>query len=477
VLALPATVNESKSSSASAGDERSETPREVVSVRGDLRSMRRGGAVMPEILDRCVQKVMAQGNDEETAFAICNQALDLQEDEEPKDMPDDELDIRIGNEMARREFDNGPVYRKKMVVAKPIGEFVNGDQKGVMDEKRLAALARNFRKFPRQVPIFALGDHTLDLDSRPSDGWVENVRITDEGELEVDAKLHGAAVGFVVNDQIRGASIGTVQGKNPDGSAQGEVLHHVLLTNQPFIKDLNIAAARIEGALDAVCMFTTLEENEMPEDKKDQEIARLKEENAKLKKKQPPTDEKIAAQLKEQEQEIIKLKAEGLRKNTEIETLKEQLANSADKDKEAALIENENLKRDAFLRDVRQIVEYGLHKGTLLAAEVDGYAGSHPLDLQATERWLKASQFFDASQPNPEESAFQIVKHLATKTKPRVNIGARYGSGKPKEVELTLSEDEKQSIREQGLDPERIANMRDDTTYEDWRRLPKTQEK
>ena len=369
-----------------------------------------------------------------------------------------------------------PEITKTMVVAKPIGKFINGDQKGVMNRKRFERLAGAFTKFPRQVPIFAGPPHTLDLDSRIPDGWVEAVRVNADGDLEIDAKLHGDGAVVVVEDLVRGASIGTVQAKNPDGSRQGEVLHHVILTNNPFIKDLNIAAAQDQSGEQVVSFVTALvEEEEMAEKKKDEQIVALTEEVVSLKAKivSLSAAEPGEAKLKASEASIIALKAEALLKAEEIETLNGQLANAhADKDKEAALVENAVLRKKDFLRDVRSMVEYGLNKGTILASEVEGYAGGHPLDMAATETWLKASKFFDASMPNPEAQAFSIIKHMATKTKPRVNIGARFTSGAPDNSSLTLSDTDKAFIREQGLDPARVANMTDTTNYKDWKGLP-----
>lgn len=438
---------------------------------------------MPEILDRCVAKVMGKGHSEDSAYAICRESLGLEDDEdEGPDIDDDEMDMRIENEMARRQFYNGPSYRKWMAVAREIGSFKNGPYEGDLSKGTIDEILANYKTSPK-VPVF-LWDHVEDLDERPPDGWVEDIRRKD-GILEAFIKLHGEAVGFLVRDQIRGASIAwSPEAVDYKGRKIGARLTHVTLTNKGYIKDIpSIGEALTMGRESLQFAFTALEEGDMPEDTevkklkdqlaaKDVEITALKD---KLKKQVTPTDKETATKLKEQEDKIIELKAADLRKTKEIEALREQLANSADKDKDAALIENKNLKRDAFLRDVRTVVEYGLHKGTLLASEVDGYAGAHPLDLRATERWLKASEFYDESMPDPEMFAFNTIKHLATKTKPRVTIGTRYNSGRPKDDEtITLSEDEKQRLREQGYDPERIAHMKDDTSYAEWSRLPKT---
>src|SRR5262245_1829190 len=101
--------------------------------------------LMPEILHRCVEHVMGQGPDESSAYAICRSALDLKEG--ATEIDEDEMKKRADNEMAKRNLYNGPTYTKSMVVCTPFGEYVNGEQEGIMSKRRLAALAANFEKY------------------------------------------------------------------------------------------------------------------------------------------------------------------------------------------------------------------------------------------------------------------------------------------------------------------------------------------
>jgi len=153
--------------------------------------------------------------------------------------------------------------RKQMVVAKPIGKFENGaDMKGKLTKDRIRALVENQAKHPRQIPIFSDratgGDHPSSNDMADPTGWAEGLSVNDAGELVADAKLFGQGAQDVGGDVYRGASIYTVQGKAYDGTPIGEVLKHILLTNEGFIKDLNVAASRIQGDEEVVCYFTAL---------------------------------------------------------------------------------------------------------------------------------------------------------------------------------------------------------------------------
>lgn len=358
------------------------------------------------------------------------------------------------------------VLKKRIPICEAIGEFVNGRFEGDLTYDYFQMLVDRFHKYRRQVPIYNLvgipgADHPDDLDSMVPVGWVEDL-ILDGSWLMADVTLRGEGAALVRADRVRGASIGTKLQKAYTGEMIGEVLEHLVLTNNPYIKGMNVAARGADGAGPVVYRFTAITtEATMADENKDKGM-------------KPPADEAVAVALKEQEETIISLKAQTLRQAEEIETLTAQLANAkADVDKESALVENVNLKRKDFLRDVRAIVEFGLHKGTLLASECDGYGGNGPLDFTATERWLKGSKFYDAAMPNAEQNAFQVLSFMALKTKPRVTVGARFNAGAPLDTgAMTLTQDEKERVRKLGLDPERVANMKDDTNFEEWKTLP-----
>src|SRR6266478_1906355 len=114
---------------------------------------------MPPALEACVRHVMSQGKDQSSAWAICRSSMGLMSDgsEDKKDtgMSAEQAISRASTAM---QFQNGPSLVKEMTVCGPMGKFVNGDQKGVMDKARLSGIVSNFKKYPRQVPVFLLGD-------------------------------------------------------------------------------------------------------------------------------------------------------------------------------------------------------------------------------------------------------------------------------------------------------------------------------
>jgi hypothetical protein len=354
-----------------------------------------------------------------------------------------------------------PTLRKSMVVCSPFGEYVNGDQEGVMSRARLRKIADNFTKHPRQVPIYALGDHVSDLDERMPDGWVEGLSVNADGALVADVKIHGIAAAWVLDDQIRGASIGTVQGKNPDGSAQGEVLQHLLLTNNPFDKSLNIAASRKQGGEVAVAFFTALPSKEPNvADQKDQEIARLKDELAAA--KAQTADEKTVAKLKEAET----LLAEKIRECAELTAANANLREDIEKFKsnpalEAALADIESLKRRNQAAEVRRKVRDGVLSGQFSVGFLGGEAKStydHPSD-EGVLAWFKAHDKFKGQVSNLD---------ICLAVMDRKTIGRTYRTGAPApSTEVTLTADDRQLIRKLGMDPEKvIAGMKSTTRGE-----------
>lgn len=351
-----------------------------------------------------------------------------------------------------------PIMRKRMVICTPFGKFVNGPQKGAMTVKRLQEIAENFKKYPRQVKAYLNGDHPETRSARPADGWYENVEFTydypgyPEGALVGDCKAHGELALWIEGDLVRGASIATVDGKNPDGTPQGEILDHVLISDDAFDKRVNIAAAHAQGGEPIAYHFTALKKEAAMADEKDQEITALKDKVKTLEASTPD------AALKAKEQEIIDAKAETLRLKEQVETLQGQLANaSVDKDKEALAIENVNLKHRCFAQDVRAIVNFGLRGGTLKAAWCDGFAGKGPVDYDGTIRWLKASRFYDKTSPNPEDFAFRALRLQAESGDPLYRVGQSFRTAAAaSQGEVTLSQEERERMNRSGIDPDKV---------------------
>lgn len=359
-----------------------------------------------------------------------------------------------------------PEMRKTIPICRAIGEYVNGDQRGELTVARFAELVANFKKYPRQVPIYLTvgksGDHPEDLDALVPDGWVEGLSIKGD-YLMAEVKLHGDGAEYVTEDLVRGASIGTRSGKQYDGTPIGEYLEHVVLTNNPYVKGFNIAAAQKKGGEPVACYFTALNETE----------ATMADKNKEDVKPDAPADDAAVATLKAKEEEIIGLKAETLRLKEQIESLEARLANAgADKDKEAALIENHNLKRDLFAMKVRAVVDAGLKTGTLKASWCDGFAGKGAVDYDGTLRWLKASRFYDATLADPEDQAFRILKFTAENNPPLYKVGQTFKSGAPAtNGEPTLSNEDRAEIRKLGIDPDAVVVGMKSTDFASFKEL------
>jgi hypothetical protein len=463
---------------------------------------REEGGLMPIKLDRCVREVMGKGHSESSAFGVCRSALGLASDGSEDDREVEMADGEIGRAMQKRieklRLQELPTLRKEMVVAYPIGHFVNGDQEGQLSKEDLEELVKNFKRYPRQSPVFALGDHPLDLDERPPDGWVEGLRITGDYDLIADVKLIGSTVGMIEEDLIRGASIATVPGFNPDGSEQGIVLHHLLLTNNPFIKGLNVgldvAARQVverrdinaglfrpKGGVQATCYFSEIRrEDKMKHSRKG---TRLQDEDEDEKKGMQDTeDEKDEMQdgdVEEAPDEMRKKMRKLMERNAqledEIEELRTQLANAdASPEKEKTLKQIAKLQRKSMAQDIREVVNHGLRAGTLVGHEVYGFAGAGPLDYGGTIRWLKDSKFWDDTTSDPQETAFDRLRFQATKgpvqfrQRQSFRSGGRPGESVPHDDgTVTLTDEQRVGLRALGLDPERISGLSDDCTPEE----------
>jgi hypothetical protein len=341
------------------------------------------------------------------------------------------------------------VLRKKMIVCTPFGKFVNGDQKGVMDVKRLRGLVENFNKHPRPVPIYAMGDHVGLLDERVPDGWVEGLTVDADGRLVAAVKLEGEAARLVLGDKIRLASIATVQGKNPDGTAQGEVLQHVLLTNDAFDKNANIqiAAALAKGA-ELYATFTTALHSEKEVGMADQnlhdEIARLKDENAAL--KAMTADEKVAAELKESQA----LLSEKIRETVELTAANENLKADVERLRSNPEMEVAFKQQERQLRasKIRRLVQDGVGEGQFNRAMVgDPKSTYNHTSDEAVLAWFKTSLFKDS---------FEKLE-FALSTFPKLSLRKQFGTGESDETRTaTMTDQDKESVVALGHTPEKV---------------------
>lgn len=404
---------------------------------------------MPEILHRCVEHVMGQGHDESSAYAICRTSLGLKSDgsEDGTAVPldDEAMQHRVAIAM---QFQSGPALIKEIPICGPMGKFVNGEQSGNMTKARLSTLIDRFKKYPRQVPIFMLGEHPEDNDSQPPVGWVEGLRLADDGTLMARVKLHGPGASAVGGDLIRGASIYTVIAKDYDGSTIGEVLKHVLLTNEPFYKDLNIAASHIPGGESAVCVFTAFSWEARMADKDD---AGKKPPEKERQKVDPTKDEPTVADLKAKDDEIVTLKGKLLVAEEAIEDLKEKLdARPVDVEKEeqAVRLKAAEYKLDAL--EIRELVFKGLNSGTLKPSHCKDYNQG---GYQGTMSWFKASKFWcDDFTTSKKLLAWAVENNPSM-----YRVGRQFSSGASGEsTAVVLTSEDRALIRKMNLDEEAV---------------------
>lgn len=385
---------------------------------------------MPEILHRCVDQVMAKGHSESSAYAICRTSLGLQTD----GSEDDKEDVISYEDMQRRvetvmSFQNGPIIRKTMTVLHPLGYFKNGPDEGVVDKDRIANIVANFSAHPRQVPIFMLGDHPERNDERMPVGWVEGAQQNADGNLVLDTKLMGEGATAVINDLIRGASVYTTQAKDYDGTPIGECLKHLLLTNEPYDKEVNLAASKYGGSEVAALAFTASfkEGSTMPKPDPEKKELSLQE-----------VETKHAADLKLKDDEIVRLKAENLGLHEQLDNIK------PDEDKERLALRVASLERKTEAQEIREIVSKGLRLGTLKPSWCKGY---NEKGDEGTLSWFAASRFAGEKK---------LLSYQVDKTDPVIRYSASAQTGQPADGgRPQMSSEEKAELRARGIDPDK----------------------
>lgn len=426
---------------------------------------------MPAVLERCVQEVMGKGRDESSAYGICRTALGLMsdgsEDSFASEVTDAQMQARV--DMALR-FQNGPTVIKEMLIARPIGAFVNGDQEGNLNDKYLSGLVANFKKYPRQVPVFLdspfgpAGGHPERNDEDIPYGWVEKIWQDSEGNLQGKVKLHGLGAEVVAQDLVRGASIATVDGKDYQGKPIGPVLSHLLLTNTPYIKDMNIAAAtsRHQGGEKVAFFFTALPTRE----------ADMADEKGK---KKPPEEQdggaggdlSLQERVDAQEGIIRELQAKLQDANDSNEALLAELKERREaKDTEILLKEKRLLARQVDAMKIRELVSVGLNEtGQFRRDQVIGYEGGSERSDEATIAWFRTSVF---------GGDMKMLK-FALKTWPKVSLRKNYhGGGIPQEAASgEFTSEEKESFEKAGKDVAVMEATKGARNFTEYKRLKK----
>jgi hypothetical protein len=412
---------------------------------------------MPEILHRCVEKVMGQGHSEESAYAICRASLGVKEDGSQDatvpDMTDHEMLIRTASEITKRQFDNFPRVRKWMPLCVAVGDFVNGEQEGQLTVGLFKRFVENFKKHPRQIPVYLIvGDtnpeHPTDLDARLADGWVENLRI-DGKTLMGDVTLNGNAAVAVLTDGVRGASIGAKPGMSYDGKDIGYILEHVVLTNSPFVKGMNVAARSQSGG-ELSFFFTALkQEATMAEDVKPEPDISLTEKVTALE-----------VLLQEKEGQIRDLTASNENMREELEKRRENAQN------DLLLQDKTRLERRVLAMRIQKLVAKGVANGQFTQDRVKGYDGGDDMSDEVTLAWFKGSEF--KGNMDRLEYALQAL--------PKKTMGRTFHSGMPTDDGGEIfTAAEKAIAVAAGKDPEILAGIASGKarTFTEWQALKK----
>lgn len=393
---------------------------------------------MPERLERCVRRVVGQGNDESSAYAICRSSLGLRED---------------GSE------DDKDIIRRWMIACTPFGTYQNGDQVGEMTRDRLVDLAAKAKIYPGDVAIYLIvGEgwtpgHIFDLDTAgPADGWGENFKIDPKtGNLLVYAKLHGEAAHYVDEDYVRYLSIGTIEGFNPDGSSRGEVLQHIVLTNEAFDKrtSTTVAASRYKGGEGAVSYFTTAlpkKEAAMAEDPKDPDMKKKLEE-------MEATIAKLQSESEKKDKDLAEMKTlleEKMTANAELAAANRNLKGDVEKFKTnpkltEAVETIKSQERQLLAGKVRRLVTKGVQAGqfnlSLVGEPEAGY--DHQSD-EVVLTWFTTSPF----KGSIEKLEF------ALDTYPKTEFSRRHRTGSPRDgdgSEVSFSSEDRKFLRKHGM--------------------------
>lgn len=356
---------------------------------------------------------------------------------------------------------NQPTLRKWMPICQAVGSFQNGDQEGDLSVSYLKSLIANLKKHPRQVPVYlSTGapnpDHPDDLDERFADGWVEGLEMRGDW-LYGDVKTHGQAAVAIANDLVRGASIGTVQGKKYDGAAIGPVLEHLVITNQPFVKGMNIAASRAKGGEPIAYHFTALSEAAMAKENKagDQAVA-------------DPPDESLNLTEQLEAKEILLVEAQNRVKDLEAQNanlLEEVKAYKAAPDMKLAQDRIRQLERHNLAEKVRRLCAALLRDRQINSEALRPWADHDSNEVVLAG--FKTSQF---------KGDINLLE-FARASFPR-NPSRQFTSGAPggaSDGELT-TEDQK-ALVEANKDPEEFRATRGAKNFSEWKRRKEAAQK
>lgn len=219
---------------------------------------------MPEILERCIRKVMDQGYDKDAAWGICRKATGLaadgSDDKKELSLTDEELDTALYPHLAPKKSEsrivnyaladkieddlgdsshvvdilpNGDVM-KEVPIALMGKDFQNGPYSFDLTEENLAVIIRNFEERGQPIP-FTFGHFPAEERQRqPAAGWIHKLFARD-GKLWGLLKFLKNTWDKVAAGEYKGFSIEFWTNTTDEhGEEIGMVIDGGALTNYPF---------------------------------------------------------------------------------------------------------------------------------------------------------------------------------------------------------------------------------------------------
>ena len=262
---------------------------------------------MPEVLERCVKKVIAEGHDEDSAYAICRSSLGLaadgSDDKKALTLSDAELEAALKPNLAPKKTEsrvvnyaladeiqddlsedhvvetlpNGDVM-KEVPLALMGKDFQNGPYTFDLTEEKLAVIIRNFEERGQPIPI-TIGHYPPEERQRqPAAAWIHKLFARD-GKLWGLVKFLKETWDDISAGKFKGFSMEFwTESTDVHGNEIGMQIDGGALTNYPFFPvRVDNAAQRKGHSLITLTAFTghgagsERSSNVATEDKKNEE--------------------------------------------------------------------------------------------------------------------------------------------------------------------------------------------------------------
>jgi hypothetical protein len=240
---------------------------------------------MPEVLERCVEKVMGEGHDKESAYAICRTSLGLAadgaDDKKELSLTDEALDVALKPHLAPKKtesrivnfaladeieddigtdahiietLENGDVM-KEVPLALMGKDFKNGPHSFDFTEENLAVIIRNFETRGQPIPI-TIGHYPEEERQRqPAAAWIHKL-FSRDGKLWGLVRFLRATWSDIREGKFKGFSMEFwTESTDVHGNEIGMQIDGGALTNYPFFP-VRVDNARQGHSLITLTAFT-----------------------------------------------------------------------------------------------------------------------------------------------------------------------------------------------------------------------------